>query len=72
MIAAILKAQLLSMRIRRGTGRSAAVFGMVTGLLFYSFWSFLAWTAMLFFSLPDQTPSYRHFVIVLTVQMRRC
>jgi ABC-2 type transport system permease protein len=58
MIAAILRAQLLSMRIRRGTGPGAAVFGMVTGLLFYSFWSFLAWTAMLFFSLPDQTPLF--------------
>jgi ABC-2 type transport system permease protein len=58
MIAAILRAQLLTMRVRRGKGPASSVFGIVTGLLFYSFWGFLAWTAMLFFSLPNQTPLF--------------
>ena len=58
MIAAILRAQLLSMRFRGGARRSSAFFGTTTGLIFYGFWAFLAWTAMLFFSLPDQTPLF--------------
>jgi ABC-2 type transport system permease protein len=59
MIAAILRAQLLSMRMRRGKGHGAAVLGgMMTALFFYLFWGFLAWTAMLFFSLPNQTPLF--------------
>ena len=58
MIAAILRAQLLSMRFRGGARRSSAFFGTATGLIFYGFWAFLAWTAMLFFSLPDQTPLF--------------
>jgi ABC-2 type transport system permease protein len=55
MIAAILKAQFLSMRLRSGTRRGGAVFGAITGLFFYGFWSFLAWGIMLFFSSPDQS-----------------
>ena len=51
MIAAILRAQLLSMRLRAGTRGTSAVFGVISGLVFYGFWAFLGWTAMLFFSL---------------------
>lgn len=58
MIAAILKAQLLSLRMRSGNRRGSAIFGIVTGLLFYAFWAFLAWTGMLFFSLPNQAPRF--------------
>ncbi|MES1262389.1 MAG: hypothetical protein ABUS49_11690, partial [Acidobacteriota bacterium] len=63
MIAAILRAQLLSMRPRRGGRRGSAIFSAVTGLIFYGFWAFLAWTAMLFFSLPDQSA---YFIPVLS------
>ena len=42
--------------MRRGGARAGAIFGIVTALLFYGFWAFLAWTGMLFFSLPNQTP----------------
>jgi ABC-2 type transport system permease protein len=62
MILAILRAQLLSMRLRTGTRRGGAVFSAITGLFFYGFWSFLGWGAVLFFSLPDQAP---YFVPVL-------
>src|SRR5579859_7050613 len=57
MIAAILRAQLLSMRIRSGR-RGSAVLGLITGGIFYGFWAFFAWTLMLFFSLEDQTPLF--------------
>lgn len=56
MIAAILKAQLLSMRVRRGGARASALFSSITGLIFYGFWAMLAWMGILFFSLPNQTP----------------
>ena len=54
MILAILRAQLLSMRIRGGGRRGGAVFSVVTGLFFYGFWTFLAWGGMVFFSSSDQ------------------
>jgi ABC-2 type transport system permease protein len=53
-ILAILRAQLLSMRLRGGTRRGGAVFSAVTGLFFYGFWTFLAWGGMIFFSSSDQ------------------
>jgi len=53
MITAILRAQLLSMRLRAGTRRGSAIFGAVTGLVFYGFWAFIAWATMLYFSQPD-------------------
>jgi len=55
MIAAILRAQFLSMRLRAGTRRGGAVFGAITGFFFYGIWTFLAWGSMLFFSTADQT-----------------
>jgi ABC-2 type transport system permease protein len=54
-IGAILRAQLLSMRLRGGTRGTSAVVGFLAGGLFYSFWAFIAWTGMLFFSMPDET-----------------
>jgi ABC-2 type transport system permease protein len=52
MIYAILRAQLLSMRLRVGVRRGGAIFSAVTGLLFYGFWSFLAFGFMLYFADP--------------------
>jgi ABC-2 type transport system permease protein len=54
MIAAILRAQFLSMRLRVGTRRGGAIFSVITSLFFYGFWGFLAWGALLFFSAPDE------------------
>jgi len=62
MIGAILRAQLLSMRPRTGRGGGVA-FSSITGLIFYGFWAFLGWGAMLFFSSPNQAP---FFVPVIT------
>ncbi|MDE3198865.1 MAG: hypothetical protein KGN84_21125 [Acidobacteriota bacterium] len=53
MIAAILRAQLLSMRPRAGR-RGGIAFAWIASLIFYGFWSFFGWGAMLFFSEPDQ------------------
>jgi ABC-2 type transport system permease protein len=58
MIGAILRAQFLSMRLRKGTRLHAAAFSTFTGLIFYGVWAFLAWGAMIFFSQPDQTPYF--------------
>lgn len=63
MISAILKAQLLSMRLRSGARQGAAVFSALTGLMFYVLWLALAWTGMLFFSLRSERP---HFLPVLS------
>ncbi|MDP9171138.1 MAG: hypothetical protein M3N54_11015 [Acidobacteriota bacterium] len=63
MIWAILRAQILSMRMRKGSRRYAVLFSSITGLIFYGFWAFAAWGAMLFFSQPDQAP---YFVPVLS------
>ncbi|MEP6713939.1 MAG: hypothetical protein ABJC09_00090 [Terriglobia bacterium] len=63
MIWAILRAQLLSMRLRKGTGRYSALFSWLTGLFFYGMWAFLAWGALLFFSEPDEAP---YFIPVLS------
>jgi ABC-2 type transport system permease protein len=43
------------MRTRSGTRRGSAIFSVVTGLIFYGFWSFAAWGAMLFFTDPEQS-----------------
>ncbi len=53
MIGAILRAQLLSMRMRVGTRRASAVFTALTSLLFYGFWTFLAIGVLAWFSNPD-------------------
>lgn len=53
MIAAILRAQFLSMRPRRGGRRASSIFSAITALLFYGVFVFLGWGVMLFFSSPD-------------------
>lgn len=53
MIAAILRAQLLSMRVKTGTRRGAAIFSVITGLVFYGFWGLVAWGGMRFFADPE-------------------
>ena len=53
MIGAILKAQLLSMRMRKGAARGGVIFSAVTGLFFYGMFVFFGWTLMLVFSSPD-------------------
>ena len=62
MIAAILRAQFLSMRLRSGR-RGGMVFSLITGLIFYGLWGFFGWGALLFFSSPNQAP---YFLPVMT------
>lgn len=50
MILAILRAQLLSMRLRAGARRGGAVFSIITGLIYYGFWGVVAFFAMGFFT----------------------
>jgi len=49
-ITAILRAQLLSLRLRAGARRSSTLFSAFTGLLYYGFWTFFAFGAMMLFS----------------------
>jgi len=56
-IAAILRAQLLSMRLRVGTRRGGAIFSLITGSIFYGFWTFLAWAAMEYFGDAENLPN---------------
>lgn len=58
MIFAILRAQLLSMRLRSGTRRRGAVFSVLTGLLFYGVWAFLSFGALLYFADPNDAPFF--------------
>ncbi|HWF07484.1 MAG TPA: hypothetical protein VG297_03415 [Bryobacteraceae bacterium] len=55
MIAAILRAQLLSMRLG---GRTGTLFSAATGALYYCFWGFAALVAMVFFATPDNQPYF--------------
>ncbi|HEX4277020.1 MAG TPA: hypothetical protein VHZ74_16805 [Bryobacteraceae bacterium] len=57
MISAILRAQLLSMRLSSG-GRGSAAFSIFTGLLYYGFWTFLAFGAVIFFANPDNQAAF--------------
>jgi len=52
MIAAILRAQLLSLRLRAGARRPSAIFAAFTGLIYYGFWAFLGFGMMMLFSTP--------------------
>ena len=52
MIAAILRAQLLSMRFG-GIRRAGAVFSVVTGAVFYGLWTVLGLAIVLFFAAPE-------------------
>jgi len=56
MITAILWAQFLSMRLRKGTAaRGSAVFSSVTGLFFYIAFAFFGWILMELFSATEAT-----------------
>jgi ABC-2 type transport system permease protein len=58
MIFAILRAQLLSMRLRVGTRSGGAIFSVVTSLLFYGFWAFLSFGVSLYFADPANAPNF--------------
>lgn len=58
MIRAILWAQFLSFRPRRGVKAGRGVFSAVTGLLFYGLFGFFGWMLMLVFSSPDASPYF--------------
>jgi ABC-2 type transport system permease protein len=58
MIFAILRAQLLSMRLRLGMRRGGAIFSAITGLLFYGFWALLAFGILLYFADPANAPNF--------------
>jgi hypothetical protein len=55
MIAAILRAQFLSMRL---AGRGGPVFSLVTGAIYYGFWGFVAFGAVIFFARADNQPYF--------------
>jgi ABC-2 type transport system permease protein len=46
------------MRLRTGTRRSGAVFSAITGLVFYGFWTMLAWGAASYFADPDHAANF--------------
>ncbi len=64
MIGAILWAQFLSMRLRKGgASRVGAAFSSITGVIFYGAFAFFGWILMLLFSSADEAD---HFVPVLS------
>jgi ABC-2 type transport system permease protein len=58
MIAAILRAQFLSMRLRVGSRRASVVFSAITGIVFYGFWTFLAFAAVMYFADPRNAANF--------------
>jgi hypothetical protein len=46
------------MRMRTGVRRGGAVFSAITGLLFYGFWTLLAWGAASFFADPGNAAAF--------------
>jgi len=52
MIAAILRAQFLSLRLRAGGRGAGTAFAALTGLLYYGFWAFFAFGMLMLFSVP--------------------
>jgi len=59
MIRAILWAQFLSMRVRRGGAvRGSAIFSAVTGTFFYVMFAFLGWVLEMLFSSPDLATNF--------------
>lgn len=46
------------MRLRAGTRRGGAIFGVVTGLVFYGFWGILSFGVMLAFADPKNAPNF--------------
>jgi len=57
-ITAILRAQLLSMRLRVGVRRGGAIFSAITGLVFYGVFALIALGAMFYFSNPANASSF--------------
>ena len=58
MVRAILRAQILSMRLRVGTRRAGAIFGVVGSFIFYTFWAFFALGIAAYFSNPNLTGTF--------------
>jgi hypothetical protein len=58
MIAAILRAQFISMRLRVGTRRGGTIFSVLTGLIFYGFWTLVAFGAGAFFAGTENSGSF--------------
>jgi ABC-2 type transport system permease protein len=58
MITAILRAQFLSMRLLVSGRRGGAIFSVATSLLFYGFWTFLAFGALSYFADPANAPNF--------------
>lgn len=59
MIRAILWAQFLSMRLRKGGAvRGSAVFSAITGAFFYVLFAFLGWVLEMLFSSPDMAADF--------------
>jgi ABC-2 type transport system permease protein len=58
MIWAILRAQILSLRLRAGSRAAGTIFGALTGLIFYSFWTLFAIGISMYFSSPDLTGTF--------------
>lgn len=46
------------MRVRVGTRRAGAIFSVISGLVFYGFWAFLAFGATLYFASPENAPNF--------------
>jgi len=59
MIRAILRAQFLSMRPRKGRAvRGSAIFSGITGLIFYGMFAFFGFALMLLFSSPEESGNF--------------
>jgi ABC-2 type transport system permease protein len=59
MIGAILWAQFLSMRLRKGSAaRGGPIFSAVAGLFFYVIFAFFGWVLMLLFSTPEASANF--------------
>lgn len=58
MIAAILRAQLLSMRVRAGARGPSVAFSIITGIFYYGFWTFIAFAALGLFSQPSPVETH--------------
>ncbi|MDP9053937.1 MAG: hypothetical protein M3N93_06490 [Acidobacteriota bacterium] len=58
MISAIIRAQILSMRWRAGAGRGGAIFGALTGLMFYGFWAAISLGLSEFFANRDNAGGF--------------
>ena len=58
MVWAILRAQILSLRLRVGTRRAGAIFAIVGSLIFYAFWTIIALGIAAYLSDPELTGTF--------------